>query len=58
MTAGWIKLYRQIDENPLWFEEKFTRAQAWIDFLLLANHDRSSFLVRGNRVTVERGQVA
>ncbi len=55
---GWIKLYRKITENPLYFAEVFTRMQAWIDLLIIANHDESFIYVRGNKVIIKRGQVA
>jgi hypothetical protein len=55
---GWIKLYRQLQDNPLWFCEKFTRGQAWVDLLLLANHEESFFYKRGVKITVKRGQCA
>jgi hypothetical protein len=58
MSNGWIKLHRQIEDNELWFLEPFTRGQAWVDLLLLANHDPKAFHIRGNRVEVQRGQVA
>jgi len=54
---GWIKIWRQIWNNPLWFSEPFTKAQAWIDLLLGANHARDSFEVRGVEIWIERGQV-
>jgi len=54
---GWIKLHRQITENPLYFSEAFTRCQAWIDMLLLANTKEGFFYKRGIRVEVIRGQV-
>jgi len=44
-------------ENPLYFSEPFTRMQAWIDMLLIANHKESFFYVRGNKVTVKRGEI-
>src|SRR5690554_6701060 len=55
---GWIKLYRKIFENPIYFSEPFTRMQAWIDLLLLANHSGQYFYIRGNRIDVKRGEVA
>lgn len=55
---GWIKLYRQLLDNPLWSCEVFSRGQAWVDLLLLANFDRSFFYKRGVKIEVERGQVA
>lgn len=54
---GWIKLYRQITENPLYFSEPFTRCHAWIDMLILANTKDGFFFKRGIRVEVIRGQI-
>ena len=36
---GWIKLNRQLLENPIWTDEPFTRGQAWVDLILMANHE-------------------
>lgn len=58
MSDGWIKLHRQIQENDLWLMEPFTKGQAWVDLIILANHKDQSFDVRGNVVNVKRGQVA
>lgn len=57
MNGGWIKLPRCIMDDPLYFAEPFTRAQAWIDLLLLANYADGYFIVRGNRINVKRGQI-
>jgi DNA replication protein DnaD len=54
---GWIKIYRKIMENPMYFSEPFTRMQAWLDLLLLANIKDAYYYVRGNKVVVHRGQV-
>lgn len=40
--TGWIKIYRTLAEDPFWLGEPFTRAQAWIDLLLLANFEERS----------------
>lgn len=56
-TKGWIKLHRGICDNPIWQSEPFSRGQAWVDLLLLANHKDSYFYKRGNKVNVLRGQV-
>jgi uncharacterized phage protein (TIGR02220 family) len=56
-NKGWIKLHRKIVDNPLWLSEPFTKAQAWVDLLLLANHKDGHIRKRGVLVTVERGQV-
>lgn len=58
MENSWIRLHRKIMDDPLYFAEPFSKMQAWIDLLLLANFaDRVTF-IRGNRVTIKRGQVA
>ncbi len=54
---GWISIHRKITENPLWLSEPFTRAQAWIDLLIIANHKDSYIYVRGNKIDIKRGQV-
>ncbi|MDP1991017.1 MAG: hypothetical protein Q8K00_08330 [Syntrophales bacterium] len=56
-STGWIKLHRAIMDTPEWLAEPFTRAQAWVDLLLLANHKASFIRRRGIMVAVERGQV-
>ena len=58
MSDGWIVLHRKITDNDMWRSEKFTKAQAWIDMILLANFEDSMFFVRGNEVQVKRGQIA
>lgn len=55
--TGWISIHRKITENPLWLSEPFTRAQAWIDLLILSNHKDGFIYVRGNKIDVKRGQV-
>ena len=55
--SGWIKLHRQLASNDLWKSEPFTRGQAWVDLILLANHKKGFIRARGIRIDVERGQV-
>ena len=57
MTKGFIKLYRDILETPLWESEPFSRSQAWIDILLLANYKEKIIFVRGNEIRLKRGQL-
>ena len=42
----------------MYFSEPFTRLQAWIDLLLIANYEQRTIYVRGNKVEVKRGQLA
>ena len=54
---GWIKLYRQLLTHELWLAEPFTRGQAWVDLLMLANHEEGFIRVRGIKIPIKRGQV-
>ena len=53
---GWICLYRQIQECWVWTDKPFSKGQAWIDLLLLANHRPKKISIDGIPVTIERGQ--
>lgn len=56
-NQGWIKLYRQIQDCLLWdSDEPFDYRSAWIDLLLLANHDDKKIMFNGNPMNVKRGQ--
>ena len=55
---GWIKLHRKLADNILWTCEPFTRGQAWVDLLMLANHTENYFFVRGCKINILRGQIA
>lgn len=56
-TRGWIKLYRDINENMLWTsDEPFDRRSAWIDLLLMVNHEPKTILVDGQKKTIGVGQ--
>ena len=57
MAKGWIKLDRQVQEHWLWNDERYDKAHAWIDLLLLANHKDKKLLYRGEVITCERGTV-
>ena len=56
--SGWIKLHRQLQENSLWLSEPFSRGQAWVDLMMLANHKQGFVRVRGQRIDVGVGCVA
>lgn len=58
MAKGWIKLYRQITENPMWqSSEPFDRRSAWIDLLLMANHEPKTLQLRsGEYLEIKTGQ--
>ena len=56
--SGWIKVYRQMVEDGVYFSEKFTRFQAWLDLLLLAEYKPRTLYIRGNKIELKRGQLA
>lgn len=55
---GWIKLERAITNHWLWGGEPYTKAQAWLDLLLHANHKPVEILIKGKVVKLERGDQA
>lgn len=56
MNEGWIALNRKILDNPIWLSERFTKAMAWVDLLLLANHKDSEVMVDYKPFKILRGQ--
>lgn len=55
ITDGWIKLHREILENPLWENKPFSKGQAWIDLLLMANFKDKRVLTGNKAVDIPRG---
>lgn len=55
MLQGWISVHRQIQEHWLWAEKPFSKGQAWIDMLLLANHEDKKVLLGSELVDVKAG---
>lgn len=58
MQEGWIKLNRQITEHWLWLKFPFSYGQAWVDLLLLANHEDEKVPYKGDIVICKRGDVS
>ena len=56
-TEGWIKLYRKIEDNPMFTEKPYDRAHAWLDILLTVAHEPKDFLLKGRMVHLEPGQM-
>lgn len=57
INHGWFSIRRSLLSSPLWLSERFTRAQAWIDLIGLANHSEGFIRVRESRVPILRGQL-
>ncbi len=56
---GWIKVFRQITDTRIWTTtEPFDRRSAWIDLLLMANHEERALMLRnGCTQIVKAGQL-
>ena len=57
MAEGWIKLNRQLTEHWIWKKYPFSYGQAWVDLLLLANHEDSKVPYKGDVILCEKGAV-
>lgn len=55
--GGYIYLYRKLRDDPFWKIKPFSKGQAWVDLLFLANYSDVKN-VEGDHVTVyERGKI-
>ncbi|AVP54501.1 phage protein [Clostridium tetani] len=50
---GWISLYRDIQEHWIW--EDAEKLKAWLDLLLLANHQSRKILLGNEVIEIKRG---
>jgi DNA replication protein DnaD len=53
---GYIKLYRDLQDCWIWEGERFSRGQAWVDLLLMANHKDVKIPFGEKIEIVQRGQ--
>ena len=53
--SGWAKINRSLLEHWIWNDKPFSKGQAWIDIILLANHSDKKVLLGGEFVEIERG---
>ena len=42
-------------ENDLWLRDRFSRGQAWVDMILMANHDDRKILFDNQWIIIQRG---
>lgn len=52
---GYLKLFRQIQNNYLWDDKPFAKGQAWIDLLILTNFKDGKMLLGNELRTIGRG---
>ena len=53
----YIKILRKLFHDPMWTEERFSKAQAWIDLIHYAFHSDGNFKWDGVRYPLKRGQL-
>ncbi len=58
MDDTFFKVWRRLLKTDLWLGEIFTRGQAWVDLIGLANWAPGIVVIRGVKVQVQRGQVS
>lgn len=58
MSKGWIKLHRQILDSAIWnIDAPHNERDAWIEFLLMANHADKQIITRRHEcIQIKRGQ--
>lgn len=56
-NAGFVKLYRELAGSEFWLKERFTKAQAWIDLLMLAQGVSNTDWSEGKLKNFEAGTV-
>ena len=56
-SKGWVIIDRTLCDNPIWKNtEPFDRRSAWIDLILMVNHEDGEFMTRtGENIKITRG---
>jgi DNA replication protein DnaD len=54
-AQGWVSIHRGIQSHWLWEDRPFSKGQAWVDLILLANHQDKTILFDGKPESVRRG---
>ena len=58
MKKGYVSINRQIEDHWLWLQKPFSRGQAWVDMILMANYKPGIIeFHQGHKVEVKRGQL-
>ena len=54
VKGGWIALHRKIRDNWIWEDPE--KLKAWIDILLMVNHEPKEIPFNGKVITIKKGQ--
>jgi hypothetical protein len=47
MGKGYVSIHREIFDHWVWKEKPFSRGQAWIDLIMMANHCDAKIMFDG-----------
>ncbi len=53
--AGWVKVHRDIQNCWIWEDKPFSRGQAFIDLILMVNHEDKKIMFNGSLIDIKRG---
>lgn len=53
---GYVLIYRSVWDCWVWKEKPFDRGRAWIDLILMVNHDEATIMFNNRPLKIERGQ--
>lgn len=57
MAYGWISIHRKIQQSDIWLDkEPFDKRSAWIDLIMMANHEDRQVMFNGKFIEVKRGE--
>lgn len=57
LAKGYVKLFRSITDNFLWTDKPFAFGQAWIDLILMVNHEDRDIIFNKRLLHISRGSV-
>ena len=52
---GWISVSRKLTEHWVWDDKPFSKGQAWLDLIMMANHKDNKVPLGGEIIMVSRG---
>lgn len=55
--AGWVKMHRSITDHWIWTSERHSKQSAWVDLIMMVNHEDRKITIGKKLVTIHKGQV-
>lgn len=52
---GWVKIWRKIMNNWVWEDKPFSKGQAWIELIMLAQYMDTKKLLGAKPINIKRG---